>query len=57
MEEILVTDGAVRNASFTDYLIPTALDLPDLRVGELVEQPLPAAASSSMVAARAPASG
>ena len=41
MEEILVTDGAVRNASFTDYLIPTALDLPDLRVGELVEQPEP----------------
>src|SRR6478736_9256585 len=33
MEEILVTDGTVRNASFTDYLIPTALDLPDLRVG------------------------
>jgi CO/xanthine dehydrogenase Mo-binding subunit len=43
MEEILVTDGTVRNASFTDYLIPTALDLPDLRVGELVEQPEPGA--------------
>ncbi len=41
MEEILVTDGTVRNASFTDYLIPTALDLPDLRVGELVEQAEP----------------
>jgi xanthine dehydrogenase D subunit len=43
MEEILVADGLVRNASFTDYLIPTALDLPDLRVGELVEQPEPGA--------------
>jgi len=43
MEEILVSDGTVRNASFTDYLIPTALDLPDLRVGELVEQPEPGA--------------
>ena len=43
MEEILVADGTVRNASFTDYLIPTALDLPDLRVGELVEQPEPGA--------------
>ncbi len=43
MEEILVTDGAVRNASFTDYLIPTALDLPDLRVGELIEQAEPGA--------------
>jgi xanthine dehydrogenase D subunit len=43
MEEILVTDGTVRNASFTDYLIPTALDLPDLRVGRLVEQAEPGA--------------
>jgi xanthine dehydrogenase D subunit len=43
MEEILVADGKVRNASFTDYLIPTALDLPDLRVGDLVEQPEPGA--------------
>ena len=43
MEEILVSDGAVRNASFTDYLIPTALDLPDLRVGTLIEQPEPGA--------------
>jgi CO/xanthine dehydrogenase Mo-binding subunit len=43
MEEILVTDGTVRNASFTDYLIPTALDLPDLRVGELIEQAEPGA--------------
>ncbi len=30
MEEIVVVDGLVRNPSFTDYLIPTALDLPDL---------------------------
>ncbi len=43
MEEILVTDGTVRNASFTDYLIPTALDLPDLRVAGIVEQPEPGA--------------
>jgi CO/xanthine dehydrogenase Mo-binding subunit len=28
MEEIQVTDGAVRNPSFTDYLIPTILDMP-----------------------------
>ncbi len=43
MEEILVTDGTVRNASFTDYLIPTALDLPDLRVAGIIEQPEPGA--------------
>ena len=28
MEEIQVVDGLVRNASFTDYLIPTVLDMP-----------------------------
>jgi CO/xanthine dehydrogenase Mo-binding subunit len=28
MEEIQVTDGVVRNPSFTDYLIPTILDMP-----------------------------
>jgi xanthine dehydrogenase D subunit len=28
MEEIQVRDGLIRNASFTDYLLPTALDMP-----------------------------
>jgi len=28
MEEIIVTDGKVRNPSFTDYLLPTFLDAP-----------------------------
>jgi xanthine dehydrogenase D subunit len=32
MEEILVTDGKVRNPSFTDYLIPTILDMPPMRI-------------------------
>ncbi len=32
MEEIQVVDGLVRNASFTDYLIPTLLDMPPMRV-------------------------
>jgi CO/xanthine dehydrogenase Mo-binding subunit len=36
MEEIVVTDGLVRNASFTDYLIPTVLDVPPMRV-EILE--------------------
>ena len=31
MEEIVVRDGEILNASFTDYLIPTTLDMP--RVG------------------------
>ena len=32
MEEIQVIDGEVRNASFTDYLIPTVLDMPPIRL-------------------------
>ncbi len=30
MEEIIVTNGKVRNPSFTDYLLPTFLDAPDV---------------------------
>ncbi|WNV77248.1 xanthine dehydrogenase subunit D [Geodermatophilus sp. DSM 44513] len=32
MEEVVVTDGHVRNPSFTDYLLPTILDVPPMRV-------------------------
>ena len=32
MEEIQVVDGLVRNPSFTDYLIPTILDMPPMHV-------------------------
>ena len=32
MEEIVVTDGLIRNPSFTDYLIPTILDMPPMRI-------------------------
>jgi CO/xanthine dehydrogenase Mo-binding subunit len=37
MEEIQVVDGRIRNPSFTDYLIPTILDMPrvTMRVFEL----------------------
>jgi CO/xanthine dehydrogenase Mo-binding subunit len=42
MEEIQTRDGAITNASFTDYLIPTFLDMPPV-VSELVEDPEPAA--------------
>jgi CO/xanthine dehydrogenase Mo-binding subunit len=35
MEEIVVEDGQVRNASFTDYLIPTVLDMPSVRLDVL----------------------
>jgi xanthine dehydrogenase D subunit len=35
MEEIQVVDGVLRNPSFTDYLIPTILDMPPMRVDVL----------------------
>ncbi len=42
MEEIILTDGKVRNASFTDYLLPTMLDMPPI-VATLIEHPDPMA--------------
>jgi CO/xanthine dehydrogenase Mo-binding subunit len=40
MEEIQTRDGLITNASFTDYLIPTALDMPPVQ-SVLVEDPEP----------------
>ncbi len=40
MEEVKLEDGIIRNASFTDYLIPTILDVPPV-VTEFVEDPEP----------------
>ncbi|MEY3657104.1 MAG: hypothetical protein RL114_1462 [Actinomycetota bacterium] len=37
MEEIIVQEGRVRNPSFTDYLLPTALDAPVV-VARMVEE-------------------
>ena len=42
MEEIVQVDGKIRNASFTDYLLPTMLDMPPV-VATLVEEPEPQA--------------
>ncbi|MGO9912704.1 MAG: xanthine dehydrogenase subunit D [Acidimicrobiales bacterium] len=41
MEELIIDGGRVRNASFTDYVIPTALDMPPVHVAALIEQPQP----------------
>jgi xanthine dehydrogenase D subunit len=38
MEEIIVDQGRVKNPSFTDYLLPTALDMPPV-VQTWIEQP------------------
>jgi CO/xanthine dehydrogenase Mo-binding subunit len=40
MEELLQVDGKVKNPTFTDYLIPTFLDMPDVVIS-LVEEPDP----------------
>jgi CO/xanthine dehydrogenase Mo-binding subunit len=40
MEEIQTRDGLITNASFTDYLIPTALDMPPVEA-VLIEDPEP----------------
>jgi CO/xanthine dehydrogenase Mo-binding subunit len=42
MEELQTRDGKITNASFTDYLIPTALDMPAVET-VLVEDPEPEA--------------
>ena len=40
LEELQVEDGVIRNPSFTDYLLPTFLDMPPV-VTEIVEDPEP----------------
>ncbi|GII55354.1 carbon-monoxide dehydrogenase large subunit [Planotetraspora thailandica] len=40
MEEIQIRDGKVLNPSFTDYLIPTILDMPPMRLS-ILENPDP----------------
>jgi CO/xanthine dehydrogenase Mo-binding subunit len=43
MEEIVLDGGHIRNPSFTDYLLPTALDMPEVNVVALLEYPDPSA--------------
>jgi xanthine dehydrogenase D subunit len=40
MEEIIQVDGVIRNGNFTDYLLPTFLDMPPV-VATLIEEPDP----------------
>lgn len=40
MEEMVLEQGRVKNPQFTDYVLPTALDVPDI-VTRLVERPDP----------------
>lgn len=40
MEEMVLENGEVKNPQFTDYILPTALDVPDIKV-EIIERPEP----------------
>ena len=50
MEEIQTRDGLITNASFTDYLIPTTLDMPPVE-SVLVEEPEPTRRTASRASA------
>ena len=53
MEEIIVTNGIVRNPSFTDYLLPTALDAPQVLIS-MIEVPDPQAPMGAKGVGEAP---
>jgi CO/xanthine dehydrogenase Mo-binding subunit len=54
MEEIQTRDGLITNASFTDYLIPTTLDMPVVET-VLIEDPDPLAPYGAKGVGEAPA--
>ena len=43
LEELVLSDGKIANANFTDYLLPTAMDTPPIEIAALIEQPEPGA--------------
>jgi CO/xanthine dehydrogenase Mo-binding subunit len=43
LEELILVDGKIVNANFTDYLLPTAMDTPPIEIAALIEQPEPGA--------------
>lgn len=40
LEEMVLKDGQVQNPQFTDYILPTALDVPEIELA-IVEEPAP----------------
>ena len=43
LEELVMKNGEIQNANFTDYLLPTALDTPPIEIAALIEEPEPGA--------------
>ena len=41
LEEIILENGKIQNANFTDYLLPTAMDTPSIEIAALIEEPEP----------------
>ncbi len=39
MEEMVLENGIVKNPQFTDYILPTSLDMPEIQIG-IVEDPV-----------------
>ena len=55
MEEVVVDHGLVRNPSFTDYVIPTALDIAPVHIAALIEEPEPGSPLGAKGAGEPPA--
>ena len=53
MEELQIADGRVRNPSFTDYLIPTMLDVPPMPL-KIFEFPTPTPPTGSTASVSLP---
>ena len=43
LEELVLDSGKIVNANFTDYLLPTSMDTPPIKIASLIEQSEPGA--------------
>ena len=43
LEDLVLNNGKILNANFTDYLLPTSMDIPPIKIASLIEQSEPGA--------------
>ena len=43
LEDLVLDKGKIVNANFTDYLLPTSMDTPPIKIASLIEQSEPGA--------------
>ena len=43
LEDLVLDNGKIVNANFTDYLLPTSMDTPPIKIASLIEQSEPGA--------------